>query len=517
MRKWLPLTAVCLGTFVLLLDVTIVNVALPAVATSLSASFSDLQWVVDGYALALAALLLLAGAVADRAGRRATFVAGLVLFAAASVACGASPSAAFLVVSRVVQGVGGAAVFAATTALLSTSYSGRDRGTAFGVWGAVSGAAAAAGPLVGGVLVEALSWRWVFFVNLPVAAVAVVLALRSLPETRHPAGRLDVGGAVSFTLAAASLVLGLIRGGEHGWTSTGAVAAFGVSALAVVVFALVERRVSAPLLDLRLLRAPSFSGLLVVAVLMQAAAFGTLAYASLWLQSLLGLDAVRAGLVVLPLSVVAFVVSAAVGRLLHDRAPWVPIAAGMALIGAGDLLVVAALHARTPADWVALVPGMVVVGLGVGLGTPVLVSAALAGVPHHRAGMASGAVNTARQLGMALGIAVLGSVLSARVLSVVAAAPGVPEPERFAAGLTSGGAQQLLAAVPAGARSAAVELAHTAFAAGLDRVFLVAGLAGLAGALVGLVALRPARAGGAASGGAAGGGARQERQPAAPR
>ncbi|PWJ53598.1 drug resistance transporter, EmrB/QacA subfamily [Quadrisphaera granulorum] len=491
MRKWLPLTAVCLGTFVLLLDVTIVNVALPSMATSLSASFADLQWVVDGYALALAALLMLAGAIADRAGRRATFVVGLVVFAAASLACGAAPSSSVLVASRVVQGVGGAAMFAATTALLSTSYSGRDRGTAFGVWGAVSGAAAAAGPLAGGVLVDALSWRWVFFVNLPVAAVAVVLALRTLPETRHPAGRLDVGGAVAFTLAAASLVFGLIRGGEHGWTSAGAVASVGVSALAVVVFCVVERRASAPLLDLRLLRSPSFSGLLVVAVLMQASAFGTLAYASLWLQSLLGLDAVRAGLVVLPLSVVAFVVSAAVGRLLHDRSPWLPVTVGMALIGAGDLLVVLALHVWSPVGWMALVPGMVVGGLGVGLGTPVLVSAALATVPHHRAGMASGAVNTARQLGMALGIAVLGSVLSAAVRSSVSGAAGVPQPERFAAGLTSGGAQQLLAAVPSGARAVAESLAQEAFAAGLDRVFLVAGVAGLVGALVSLVALRP--------------------------
>ncbi|MEH3077343.1 MAG: MFS transporter [Quadrisphaera sp.] len=375
--------------------------------------------------------------------------------------------------------------------------------------GAVSGAAAAAGPLVGGTLVEALSWRWVFYVNLPVAAVAVVLALRTLSETRHPAGRLDVGGAVAFTLAAASLVFGLIRGGEHGWTSAGAVASVGVSALAVVVFCVVERRASAPLLDLRLLRAPSFSGLLVVAVLMQAAAFGTLAYASLWLQSLLGLDAVRAGLVVLPLSVVAFAVSAAVGRLLHDRSPWMPVTVGMVLIGVGDLLVVLALHAWAPAGWPALVPGMVVVGAGVGMGTPVLVSAALAAVPHHRAGMASGAVNTARQLGMALGIAVLGSVLNARVRSVVAAAPDVPQPSQFAAGLTSGGAQQLLSAVPAGARATAEGLAHAAFASGLDRVFLVAGAAGIVGALVGLVALRPP--------GEAGGAVQGQREVAAPR
>lgn len=491
MRKWLPLLAVSLGTFMLLVDVTIVNVALPSMAVALNSSFESLQWVVDGYALALAALLLVAGAVADRYGRRAAYVGGLVVFAAASAACGLATDPTALIAARLVQGVGGAAMFASATALLQSSYTGRDRGTAFGIWGAVSAASAAAGPILGGVLTESISWRAIFWVNLPVAIVAVVLSLRALPEARHAAGSVDVPGGVTFTLAVAGTVDALISGGEHGWTGPRTLIPLAVAAVALVAFLLIERRAADPLLDLRLWRSPSFAVLMVTALVMQAAAFGHLAYVSIWLQSLLGLSPIRAGLVVVPLSVASFAVSAGVGRLLHSSSPRLPVGIGMVLIGIGVLL----LRLVGPGSgWQALLPGLVVLGAGVGLGTPVLVSATLSTVPARRAGMASGAVNTFRQLGMALGIAVLGTVYSARMADVVRATPGVPHPDAVAAGLSRGGAASIISAVPEPVRARFVALAHAAFAAGLDRVFLLAGGAAVLCGLLVLVVVRATRA-----------------------
>lgn len=460
MRKWLPLLAICLGTFMLLVDVTIVNVALPSMVTGLDTSFTALQWVIDGYALALAALLQIAGSAADRFGRRLTYVIGLVVFAAASLACGLAPTSGALVASRLAQGIGGAAMFAATTALLQSTYTGRDRGTAFGVWGAVSGASAAAGPVLGGLLTEAFSWRAVFLVNLPVALATVLLTLRVVPETRHP-HRIDALGGLTFTVAIGGAVYALVEGGERGWSSS--VPPFAVALVALALFVAVEIRTAAPLLDLALFRRPAFVVLMVTAVVMQASAFGHLAYVSLWLQSVLSLSPLRAGLVALPLSLAAFAVSAGVGRLLHGASPRLPVGLGMLLIGAGGLL---GLLIGPGSSWPVLLPALVVIGLGVGLGTPVLVSAALATVPPQRAGMAGGAVNTFRQFGLAMGVAVLGTLFSHRVSAVA----GDDRPAWALAG----------------------PVAHQAFAAGLDRIFLVAGASGLlCGAVVLLMPLAP--------------------------
>ncbi|WP_255360450.1 MFS transporter, partial [Frankia sp. EI5c] len=231
MRKWLPLVAICLGTFMLLVDITIVTVALPDIAVSLDASFSDLQWVMDIYALALAALLLGVGALADLWGQRRVCLGGLVLFAVASLACGLAPGAGALVAARGLQGIGGAAMFATTMALIASTYRGRDLGVAFGAWGAVNGAAAAVGPVLGGLLTEHLSWRAIFLVNLPLSVVAVALTLAYVTEFRRPSGaRVDLAGTVTFTVSAAALVYGLIRAGEHGWGAAGTLSLLGLSA-----------------------------------------------------------------------------------------------------------------------------------------------------------------------------------------------------------------------------------------------------------------------------------------------
>jgi len=412
-NRWTPLAAVCLGTFMLLIDVTIVNVALPDMSRDLHASFAGLQWVIDGYALALAALLLGVGSLADRRGRRLTYVAGLVVFTLASLACGLAPSEAVLIAARVVQGVGAAAMFATNIALLNTAYQGRDRGTAFGVWGAVAGAAAAIGPLVGGVLTQGLSWRWIFFVNIPIGALTIVLTVRALHESRQPhEGRADLAGALAFTLAAAAATTAFIRVNDVGWGSAQTLLTLALALAAVLVFVAIERRVDEPLLDLSLLRRGPFTAVLIGGGLLSIAAFAALTYASLWLQGDLRLSPIQAGLVLLPLSSASFLVSILAGRFLHGSAARHAIGGGLVLIGVGDLLQLGLGHGSS---WSALLAGFAVTGVGVGLATPTLVSAGLAAVPPQRAGMAAGAINTTRQLGFALGIALLGSIYAGRL------------------------------------------------------------------------------------------------------
>ncbi|MFF3271919.1 MFS transporter [Streptomyces chrestomyceticus] len=476
--KWWPLVAITLGNFMLLVDVTIVNTALPRIADGLDASFTSLQWVMDIYALALAALLMVAGSAADLFGRRKLYLAGLGLFALASLACGLAPDEGVLIAARAVQGVGAAAMFATNTPLLMAAYQGRDRGVAFGIWGGTSGAAAAVGPVLGGVLTQYIDWRAIFLVNLPLTAVAVWITLRSVQESHGDrTARIDWPGAGAFTLCAGALTYGLMRGGEEGWTESGTLLALAVALLSLVAFVAVERRARQPLLDLKLMRRPAFAVLMAAALLLQAAAFPYLTYVGLWVQNILGLSPVMGGVAVLPMAVASMAVGMFGGRYLHRLAPRLPIGLGLLLIGAGPLLHVLLLNDNS--GWAVLVPGLLISGLGIGMSMPVLVSAALGTAPPQRAGMASGAVNTFRQLGYALGIAILGTV--------------------FTQGLQSAGAH----ADPG-----------TAYVHGLTRVSLVAGVVAVAAGLLVLAVVRrpeaertgPVAGGAAAKPGTAGAG-----------
>jgi EmrB/QacA subfamily drug resistance transporter len=491
MRKWLPLVTVCLGTFMLLVDVTIVNVALPNMVSDLHASFGSVQWVVDAYALTLAALVLGTGSIADLVGHRRAYVAGLALFAVSSFVCGVAPDTAVLIGARAVQGIGAAAMFATTFALLNSNYGGRDRGTAYGMWGAVAGASAAIGPIIGGLLTEGISWRWIFFVNLPVSVIAIVMCLRTLTDVHAPRrSRVDVWGMLTFTGAAAAVTYALIRANSNGWSNSLSWVMLGASAVLAVVFLAIERRIPHAMLDLALLGRRSFVGVLIGGVMMTFAAFAVFTYTSIWLQSVMGLSPIRAGLVGLPMSAMAFAVSASIGRFLHGDNPGRIIGIGLLFIGAGGLL--AALLTHGTATWTALVPGFLLIGVGVGLATPTLGSAAMSAAPPERGGMAAGAVNTARQLGFAFGIAVLGSVFTARARGVLTD-HAVPSPAATARAVAGGQSPVLLARVPASARAAADTAVHASAVAGVQAALAIAGLVGILAGLLVLILVRPER------------------------
>jgi predicted MFS family arabinose efflux permease len=379
-------------------------------------------------------------------------------------------------------------MFATTIALISTSYAGRARGVAFGIWGATNGAAAAAGPIVGGLLTQSLSWRWVFFVNVPIGLVTIVVARRALSETR-PADRprVDWAGGAAFTLASAAATFALVRAHEQGWTSAPTLGVLALAAAALAAFVAIELRSRAPMLDLTLLRRGPLAGILVAAVLYSAAAFSALVYASIWLQTVLGLGPISAGLVTLPLSALAFAVAGGAGRLLHGAPPRLVLGGGLALIAAGDLLQVGL---GGGSDWPRILAGLAVIGVGVGAMSPVLASAAMAAVAPERSGMAAGAVNTARQLGLAIGIAILGSVFSSRIADQLATQP---HGSGLADATASGGAQGVLAHAPAAARGHLDAAIHDAVGSALGTTFLAAGLAGLLGAALVLMLMRARR------------------------
>jgi EmrB/QacA subfamily drug resistance transporter len=407
-RKWWTLLAVCVAIFMLLLDITVVNVALPSIQRALHSNFQDLQWVVDAYSLTLAAFLLTGGALADLLGRRLLFTLGLVVFTASSAVCGLSTTPLMLNLARGVQGVGGALMFATSLALIAQAFHGRERGTAFGVFGAVTGAAVAAGPLIGGVITSAIGWEWIFFVNVPIGVVAVALTLREVDESRDPhATGVDWAGLVTFSGSLFLLVFALVRGNSLGWGSTEIVAMLAGAGVLLALFVVAERMQERPMLDLSLFKRPAFVGASLVAFTLSSSAFAMFLYLTLYIQNMLHYSPLQAGLRFLPTTLVMFAVSPLAGRLSVRVPIRALLGVGLLFVGGGLL----AMTAVTPTSgWTTLIPGFVLQGIGVGLINPPLASAAVGVVPPARSGMASGANSTFRQVGIATGIAALGAV-----------------------------------------------------------------------------------------------------------
>ncbi len=490
-RKWWTLVTVCLGTFMLLLDVTIVNVALPKIQAGLGSSFTDLQWVIDAYALTLAALLLTSGSLADLLGRRRIFAIGLVIFSAASLLCGTAQSPLMLTVSRGVQGIGGAMMFATSLALLGYAYRGRDRGVAFGVWGAVTGAAVSVGPVVGGALTDALSWRWIFLVNVPIGVLALALTLTKVEESRDPQGaRLDIPGFVTFTGALGALVFALIESGQKGWGGTLVVSCLIASVALIAAFVVIESRRQAPMLDLGLFRRPAFGGASAVAFALSASIFAMFLYLTLYLQNILGLSPLGAGLRLLTLSGAILITSFIAGRLTTVVPVRLLMGAGLALVGLSLLLM---RGLTVTSEWTHLLAGFIVGGVGIGLVNPPLASTAIAVVPPRQAGMGSGINTTFRQVGIATGIAALGSIFTSEVRTHVASGLDAVHQggaHALATAIANGQAAQAIAHVPAQARAAVGEVARASFVSGLNEIFLVAAIVALAGAVAALTLIR---------------------------
>lgn len=407
-ERWITLLVVSTATAMLLLDVTVVNVALPAIRADLGASFGEMQWVVDAYALTLAATLLSAGALADRVGRRAVFAWGLALFTACSALCAAAGSPVFLDLARAAQGVGAAAMFASSLALLASEFQDEERGFALGVWGGVTGAALAIGPLVGGVLTDELDWRWIFLVNLPIGGALIWLTAHSLAEQREERARpLDLAGMATFGAACFLATYGLIRGNEDGWGSLPIAGSLVGAAVLLAAFVAIEGRTEAPMLPPSLFRVPAFTGTAVVAFAQSVALYPLLLFVAIYMQVGLGLTPTETGLRILPLTLVLVVVAPISGRLTNRLALRVPLTTGMVLIGVG-LLLMRTVDAGS--EWTVLLPGLLVGGLAIGIISPALAAAMVSVLPVERSGLASGINNTFRQLGIAIGIAGLGAI-----------------------------------------------------------------------------------------------------------
>jgi EmrB/QacA subfamily drug resistance transporter len=486
-RKWWTLIAVCVATFMLLLDITIVNVALPDIERALKADFADLQWVIDAYALTLAALLLTGGSLADLFGRRLVFVIGLVIFTVASALCGLSGTPLVLNLSRALQGIGGAFMFATSLALIAAAFQGRERGTAIGIWGATTGAAVAIGPLVGGVLVDAIGWEAIFYVNVPIGIGAIAMTMAKVEESRNPAGgSVDWPGLVTFSGALFCLIFGLIRGNTEGWGSPPIVAVLAGAVVLLVAFVLIERTVAHPMLELSLFRKPAFDGASIAAFVLSAAMFAMFLYLTLYIQNILGYSPLQAGLRFLPITLLSFIVAPISGKLAERLGVRWFLGGGLLLVGIG-LLVMRGLQVGD--DWTALLAGFLICGIGIGATNPALATAAIGVVPPQRAGMASGINSTFRQVGIATGIAAYGAIFTHLVASKFLDL--VPQAARFGSGqalsdfVSFGGAARV--GDPRVARAG-----EAAFVGALNDLLLVGGIVALVGALLSAVLTRPA-------------------------
>jgi EmrB/QacA subfamily drug resistance transporter len=427
-RKWVVLGSLAFSLFMIMLDNTVVNVALPSIQRDLGIGLSALEWTVNAYALTFAVLMLTGGKLADFLGRRKIFLLGLAIFTVSSLVCGLAESGGMLIGARAVQGVGAAFMMPATLSIISATFPPRQRGMAIGIWAGVSAMALAIGPLIGGLLTEHVDWSWIFFVNVPIGVLAIVIGRLVISESRDTSAeqRLDIPGLLTSAAALFALTFALIEQREYGWTSPLILGLFAASAISMVAFILLERHQRAPMLDLSLFRNSTFAGANVVALLTTLAMFGVFFFMSLYMQNILGYSAVRTGATFLPMTILIILVAPAAGKL-SDRigSRWL-MTAGMTLVSASLVLFS---RLGLEATFWKIFPGLVVGGLGMALVMTPMTAAALGSVPVDKSGVGSGVLNTFRQVGGALGIAVMGAILSSR--SDAALGRGEPAPVAF--------------------------------------------------------------------------------------
>jgi EmrB/QacA subfamily drug resistance transporter len=428
-RKWLTLAAVAVGLFMIMLDNTVVNVALPSIQRELGVGFSQLQWIVTGYALAFASLMLIGGKLADLLGRRAIFVAGLAVFTLSSLACGLAGSGDVLIGARVVQGVGAALMNPATLSIIAATFPPSQRGTAIGIWAGVSALALAIGPLVGGLLTEHIAWNWIFFVNVPVGVVGIAASFLVIRESRDESEnqRLDVPGLATSAVGLFALTYGLIEANTYGWTSGRILGSFLVAGAALASFVVLELRGRAPMLDLALFRSGTFAGANLVILLVALAMFGVFFFVSLYMQNILGYSPVQAGAAFLPMTVLIILLAPLAGKA-SDRigSRWL-MTLGMTLVGV-QLVYFSRLGVE--ATFWNLLPAFLVGGVGMALTMTPSAAAGVRSVPVDKSGVGSAVLNAFRQVGGSLGIAIMGAIVAHEI-------GGRRTPEAFVEGLST--------------------------------------------------------------------------------
>jgi EmrB/QacA subfamily drug resistance transporter len=413
-RKWWTLAAVAFGLFMIMLDNTVVNVALPSIERDLNVSISSLEWIVTAYALTFAALLITGGKLGDLMGRRRIFVIGIAIFTLSSLACGLAPSAGFLIGARAVQGVGAALMNPASLSIITATFPPRERGQAIGIWAGVSAMALAIGPLVGGLIVDNINWNWIFFINIPVGVLGIIVSQLVIKESRDTSHEqsVDLPGLLTSSAGLFALTYALIEGNKHGWTSPEILGLFAAAVVLLVAFVVLEHRQRLPMLDLSLFRIGSFTGSNLVAMLVSLGMFGVFFFVSLYIQNILGWTPTQAGASFLPMTLLIILVAPIAGKL-SDRvgSRWL-MGGGMTLVSVSLLLYQrVGLHSTF---W-TLLPAMLLGGVGMALTMSPMTAAAMSSVPVDKAGVGSGVLNSFRQLGGSLGIALMGAILASYV------------------------------------------------------------------------------------------------------
>ena len=509
-NPWAVLAVLCLGLFMILLDGTIVNIAIPHIQSYYDTTYSNIEWVMNAYILAFAVLLVPMGRFGDLWGRRRLFLAGMVLFTLGSLACGLAPSIYLLIAFRVLQGIGGAAMMPSTLSIIATVFAPEKRGAAMGVWGGVSGLASGLGPVLGGIIIQyvtwpavADSWRWIFLVNIPVGIAGVLLTLRLVPESKNPTAveSLDLPGVGLLSASLFCLTFALIEGQNYGWTSATIVGLFAGAAVAFLLFFWREHRVRQPLIDFSLFRSLNFAAGNATGLLLSAAMMGAFFTIPIFLQSVLGFSAIKAGLVMAPMSVV-IIFAAPVAGILSDRlgSKWI-VAAGMFLLAVGLAWMaglIPGVEKISPATTSAsLIVPFLISGIGIGFAVAPVTSAVMATAPRDRVGNASGVLSTMRQVGSLMGIAVLGAVLQNRVTANITegvqAISQIPDTlkQKIVAAAGSGSMQMGMpsggSGVPAMARAMFETMFKGWFTDAIASAFIVAVVLAVAGGLCALL------------------------------
>jgi EmrB/QacA subfamily drug resistance transporter len=493
-RKWWTLGAMCFALFMIMLDNTVVNVALPSIQKDLGASISGLEWTINGYTLSFAVLLATGGRLGDIFGRRRMFLAGVTIFAAASATAGLAPDETSLVISRVVQGVGAALMMPGTLSIITDAFPPEERGKAMGTWAGVSALALAIGPVLGGFLTESVTWRAIFYINIPVAIGAVLATLFAVRESRDTSvGRdVDYPGVAIITAGLTALVLALVEGNSWGWGSTEIIGLLAVAVIALLTFVAVENRVKAPIVQFDLLSDRNFLGAVVVALVVSFAMLGVFFFLALYMQDILGYSPLEAGVRFLPSTLMIVAIAPIAGRLADRYGPrW--------LIGGGLTLVAASLFTfsgiAVDSSYLDLLPGFMLLGIGIAMTMSPMTSAAMNAVPVQKAGVASGVLSMFRMVGGSLGVAVTGAIFQALVtsqLGTLLTGTGITSSQRgdIAEQLGGGSISGALKGLDPSQAKQAASAGSQAFVYGLSNAMTVSAIVALAGAVVGVLAIR---------------------------